>query len=56
MLPSWTTPLWALSTTAHAAGLAVGDDALYPHLSTFDNIAYPLREQRFGRRPSEIAA
>ena len=24
--------------------------ALYPHLSTFDNLAYPLREAGFGRR------
>jgi multiple sugar transport system ATP-binding protein len=34
--------------------------ALYPHLSIFDNLAYPLREQRLGaaelrRRVSEIA-
>ena len=34
--------------------------ALYPHLSTFDNLAYPLREQRIGadrdpRRVGEIA-
>jgi multiple sugar transport system ATP-binding protein len=34
--------------------------ALYPHLSTFDNLAYPLREQRVAtaetrRRVSEIA-
>jgi multiple sugar transport system ATP-binding protein len=34
--------------------------ALYPHLSTFDNLAYPLREQRVGAgdiraRVAEIA-
>src|SRR5690606_22534319 len=34
--------------------------ALYPHLSTFDNLAYPLREQKVGgdemrRRVGQIA-